>query len=47
MRMLKLILMAPVKIVMLFIQLVLTVCVIILGAAGGIVTKAGELVGGI
>lgn len=47
MRMLKLILMAPVKIVMLFIQLVLTVCVVILGVAGGIVTKAGELVGGI
>lgn len=47
MRMLKLILMAPVKIVMLFIQLVLTVCVVILGAAGGIVAKAGELVGGI
>ena len=32
---------------MLFIQLVLTVCVVILGVAGGIVTKAGELVGGI
>ena len=47
MRMLKLILMAPVKIVMLFIQLVLTVCVVILGAAGGIVTKAGEIIGGL
>ncbi len=32
---------------MFLIQLVLTVCVVILGAAGGIVTKAGELVGGI
>ena len=32
---------------MFLIQLVLTVCVVILGVAGGIVTKAGELVGGI
>lgn len=46
MRILKAILMAPVRVIVFFIQLVLTVGVVIFGAAGGIVTKAGEIVGG-
>lgn len=47
MRILKAILMAPVRVIVFFIQLVLTVGVVIFGAAGGIVTKAGEIVGGL
>lgn len=43
----KAILMAPVRIIVFAIQLVLTVGVVIFGAAGGIVTKAGEIVGGL
>ena len=39
--------MAPVRVIVFFIQLVLTVGVVIFGAAGGIVTKAGEIVGGL
>ena len=39
MRILKAILMAPVRVIVFFIQLVLTVGVVIFGAAGGIVTK--------
>ena len=46
MRILKAILMAPVRVIVFFIQLVLTLGVVIFGAAGGIVTKAGEIVGG-
>ncbi len=47
MRILKAILMMPVKIIIFAIQLILTVGVVIFGAAGGIVTKAGEIVGGL
>ncbi len=47
MRILKAILMAPVRVIVFFIQLVLTLGVAIFGAAGGIVTKAGEIVGGL
>lgn len=47
MRIFKAILMAPVRIIVFAIQLVLTVGVVIFGAAGGIVTKAGEIVGGL
>ena len=43
---LKVILMVPVRVIMLFIQLVLTVAGVIFCMAGGIVTTAGELVGG-
>ena len=45
MRILKAILMAPVRIIVFAIQIVLTVGVIIFGAACGIVTKVGEIVG--
>lgn len=47
MRVLKAILMLPVRIVVFAIQLILTVGVVIFGAAGGIVTKAGEIIGGL
>ena len=47
MRILKAILLAPVRIIVFSIQLVLTVGVVIFGAAGGIITKAGEIVGGL
>lgn len=47
MRILKAILLAPVRIIVFAIQLVLTVGVVIFGAAGGIITKAGEIVGGL
>ena len=47
MRILKAILMTPVRIIVFAIQLVLTVGVVIFGAAGGIITKAGEIVGGL
>lgn len=47
MRILKAILMAPVRIIVFAIQIVLTVGVVIFGAAGGIVTKVGEIVGGL
>ena len=47
MRILKAILMMPVKIIIFAIQLILTVGVVIFCAAGGIVTKAGEIVGGL
>ena len=47
MRILKAILMAPVRVIVFFIQFVLTLGVVIFGAAGGIVTKAGEIVGGL
>ena len=47
MRILKAILMMPVKIMIFAIQLILTGGVVIFGAAGGIVTKAGEIVGGL
>lgn len=47
MRILKAILMAPVRIIVFAIQIVLTVGVVIFGAAGGIITKAGEIVGGL
>lgn len=47
MRILKAILMMPVKIIIFAIQLILTVGVVIFGAAGGIVTKAGEIIGGL
>ena len=39
--------MAPVRVIVFFIQVVLTLGVVIFGAAGGIVTKAGEIVGGL
>lgn len=42
MRILKAILLAPVRIIVFAIQLVLTVGVVIFGAAGGVITKAGE-----
>lgn len=45
MRTLKAILTAPVRVIVFFIQIVLTLGVVIFGAAGGIVTKAGEIVG--
>lgn len=47
MRTLKAILMAPVSVIVFFVQIVLTLGVVIFGAAGGIVTKAGEIVGGL
>ena len=47
MRILKAILMAPVRVIVFFIQIVLTLGVVIFGSAGGIVTKAGEIVGGL
>ena len=47
MRVLKAILMLSVRIVVFAIQLILTVGVVIFGAAGGIVTKAGEIIGGL
>jgi hypothetical protein len=47
MRILKAILLAPVRIIVFAIQLVLRVGVVIFGAAGGIITKAGEIVGGL
>ena len=47
MRTLKAILMAPVRVIVFFTQIVLTLGVVIFGAAGGIVTKAGEIVGGL
>jgi hypothetical protein len=47
MKILKAILMAPVRVIVFFIQVVLTLGVVIFGAAGGIVTKAGEIVGGL
>lgn len=47
MRILKAILLAPVRIIVFAIQLVLTVGVVIFGAAGGVITKAGEIVGGL
>ena len=47
MRILKAILLVPVRIIVFAIQLVLTVGVVIFGAAGGIITKAGEIVGGL
>lgn len=47
MRILKAILMAPVRIIVFAIQIVLTVGVVIFGAAGGVVTKVGEIVGGL
>lgn len=47
MRILKAISMAPVRIIVFAIQIVLTVGVVIFGAAGGVVTKVGEIVGGL
>ncbi len=47
MRILKAILMAPVRIIVFAIQIVLTVGVVIFGAACGVVTKVGEIVGGL
>ena len=47
MRTLKPILMAPVRVIVFFTQIVLTLGVVIFGTAGGIVTKAGEIVGGL
>ena len=47
MRKLKAILMTPLRIIIFLIQFALTVSVVIFGAAGGIVTKAGEIVGGL
>lgn len=47
MRILKAILLIPVRLIVFAIQLVLTVGVVIFSAAGGIVSKAGEIVGGL
>ena len=47
MRMLKAILLAPVRLILLFIQLVLTAVALALGVTGGFVSIAGEIVGGI
>lgn len=46
MRILKSILLAPVRVIVFFIQFILTVCVVIFSTAGGIISKAGEVVGG-